>query len=365
MSLPDLTFVDNDPAKIEARMIANFEAITGTKLYPGAPERLLLESTAMEFALIRSEFDHSAKQNLATYAEDEHLDHVSAFVSTKRLDAAYASGPFEFTAEAEHTGIVVPKGSQITPDGKLMFATTEDAGLVAGKTTVTVKAVCETAGSIANGFAAGQINKLVKPIAGIVSVQNTATSMGGANVESNDHLRERALKAPRGFSTAGPVGAYGWWAMSAHQEIAHAVSVSPQPCEIEVYVLMEKGRIPTTEELAQVAAVLSPDKVRPQGDRVQVLAPAQIEYTLNITWYAPSVPKQAALAAEVERIVAEFTQWQRLRLGRDINPSELIHRLRSAGVQNVNVALPAYAAVASTQVAVCTDTTINFGGVQA
>lgn len=365
MSLPDIKFVDNDPAKIEARMIANFEAISGKKLYPGAPERLLIESAAMEFSLIRSEFDHSAKQNLATYAEGEHLDHVSAFVATKRLDAVHSSCPVEFAAEPEHTGIVIPKGSQVTPDGKLMFATAEDAGIVTGETTVTVKAVCETTGTAANGFAAGQINKLVKPLPGIVSVRNTATSMGGAEVENNTHLRERALDAPRGFSTAGPVGAYGWWAKSAHQEVAHAVSISPQPCEIEVYVLMEKGRIPTAEELAQVAAVLSPDKVRPQGDRVQVFAPVQVEYTLDLTWYAPSAPEQAQLAKEVERIVAEYEQWQRLRLGRDINPSELIHRLRSAGVQNVQVPSPVYTPVASTQVAVCTITNITFGGVQA
>lgn len=365
MNLPDITFVDNDPAKIESRMISNFEAISNKKLYPGAPERLLLESAAMEFALIRSEFDHSAKQNLATYAEDEHLDHVSAFVATKRLDAAHSACPFEFVAEAEHTGIVIPKGSQITPDGKLMFATTENAGLVAGNTTITVKAICETAGAAANGFATGQINRLVKPLAGIFSVRNTATSMGGADVEGNDHLRERTLDAPRGFSTAGPEGAYGWWAMSAHQEVTHAVSVSPQPCEIEVYVLMEKGRIPTAEELTQVEAVLTPKKVRPQGDVVRVLAPAQIEYALDITWHAPSVQQQVALATEVDRIVAEYIQWQRLRLGRDINPSELIHRLRSVGVQNVNVVSPAYTAVATTQVAICTTTNINFGGVKA
>lgn len=365
MSLPAIQFVENDPAAIEARMIANFEAITGKKLYPGAPERLLLEGAAMEFALIRNEFDHGAKQNLVTYADDAHLDHVSAFVATTRLDAACAACTVEFTAEPEHSGMVIPKGTQVTPDGKLMFATVEDAGLVAGNATVTVKAVCETAGIVANGFAAGQINKLVKPVPGIVSVRNTTTSMGGAEVESNDHLRDRALDAPRGFSTAGPVGAYGWWAKSAHQEVAHAVSVSPVPCEIEVYVLMEQGRLPEIDELAQVAAVLAPDEVRPQGDRVQVFAPTQAEYALELTWVAPSVPQQAQLAKAVEHIVAEYVQWQRLRLGRDINPSELIHRLRGAGVQNVHVASPVYTAVASTQVAVCTDVTISFGGVQA
>lgn len=365
MNLPEIKFVDNDPAKIESRMIGNFEAISNNKLYPGAPERLLLESVAMEFALIRSEFDHSAKQNLATYAEDEHLDHVSAFVATKRLDAVHSACPVEFVAETEHTGIVVPKGSQVTPDGKLMFSTATDAGLAVGETAITVQAVCETAGTAANGFAAGQINKLVKPVRGIVSVRNIATSMGGADVEGNDHLRERTLDAPRGFSTAGPEGSYGWWAMSAHQEVAHAVSISPQPCEIEVYVLMEKGRIPTAEELAQVEAVLSPKKVRPQGDVVRVLAPTQIEYALDITWYAPSVQQQAALATEVERIVAEYILWQRLRLGRDINTDELTYRLRKAGIQKVNIASPAYTDVTSTQVAVCTTSNVKFGGVKA
>ncbi len=64
-----------------------------------------------------------------------------------------------------------------------------------------------TTGTALNGLVAGQINALIDPVAYIVKTENVAMTAYGADVESDERLRERTQLAPELFSCAGPSGA--------------------------------------------------------------------------------------------------------------------------------------------------------------
>lgn len=365
MTLPAIQFVETDPAAIEARMIATYETITGRKLYPGAPERLFIESVAMEHALLRQEQEHAARMNLVQYAEGAFLEHLGAFVDTARLAPQAASVTLRFAVDPAAPGLVIPKGTRATPDGTLLFATDADIAVPAGATSTHVSATCTVTGTVGNGYTAGQIARLTDAVPGVTGVANTVTSMGGADAEDDAHLRERILLAPGRFSSAGPADAYRYWAMSAHRDIIDVAVLSPAPCDIAVYPLMRDGRLPDAGELALVEAILTDRKHRPMGDRVTVAGPVEQPYAVELVWYAEDAVTQAQTAQAVAKAVDAFTAWQRAKLGRDVNPSELIFRIRAAGAKRVELVSPAFAAVPAHALAVPEgEPAVTFGGLE-
>ena len=58
-----------------------------------------------------------------------------------------------------------------------------------------------------------------------------------------------------------------------------------------------------------------------------------------------------------------FKVWQR-KLGRDINPSELIARIRGAGAKRVSLTAPGDIVVSKTGLPKCTETAVDYGGLE-
>lgn len=56
--------------------------------------------------------------------------------------------------------------------------------------------------------------------------------------------------------------------------------------------------------------------------------------------------------------------WQRGALGRDINPSELIHRIIQAGVKRVEITEPAFTQLLASQVAGEQEVNLILGGLE-
>jgi len=286
----------------------------------------------------------------------------------KRLPAQPARTTLRFEiAEPLTFPVVIPKGTRATPDGKLHFATVDEARIEPGATSVEVKAECLTPGTVGNGFLPGQINRLVDPVAYVVRVENTTVSLGGADIESDDHFRERIRLAPESFSNAGSRGAYEFWARSAHQDIADVSVWSPAPGEVRVCVLMKDGELPSEEILSRVAEVLSSEKVRPLTDRVAVQAPEVVTYDLALTYWVHR--EYEALVSQIQQAVTEavnaYIQWQKTKLGRDITPSVLVDYVQSVeGVKRVSVASPVYQKVDPWQVAREETVTVTYGGLE-
>lgn len=100
--------------------------------------------------------------------------------------------------------------------------------------------------------------------------------------------------------------------------------------------------------------------VRPLTDNVEVLPAQIVEYDLNVRyWIARSNAVQAAASA-----VEDYVAYQRSKLGLDIVPDELIHRLMSVGVKRVEIDSPNFTVLNNFQVAVPSNVNVTFAGLE-
>ncbi len=358
-ALPDIEFCETDTAAIELAIITTYEGVSGTTLYPGDPVRLFLESLSLMISQERQVINQAAKRNLVSSADKGFLDHLGVFQAAERLGETFAVTTLRFTISAAQEGAVsIPIGTRATPDNALMFATTAVGTIAAGDLTVDVAAQCATAGEEGNGYVPGQINKLVDQVgsgaAYVVAVTNVTESDGGAGEEDDDDYRVRIAEAPRSYSVAGPGPAYKWWAMTASSEIIDVSYTSPEPGEVVLCPLMAGGALPGEEMLAAVLAIVGAKGIRPDTDSVTVSAPGTVAYIVTASYWISSSDAEelTTIQAAVEGAYAEWITWQRSALGRTIDPSELVYRLKAAGASQVSVALPARTTIDEDEIAV-------------
>lgn len=195
---------------------------------------------------------------------------------------------------------------------------------------------------------------------------NTTLSEGGADVESDEDLRERIWIAPESYSCAGSEGAYIFHTKSASALISDVAIHSPQPGYVDVYVMLKDGSIPSTEMLNKIANRLNGKKVRPLTDTVTVKAPTTFYYDINLEYYISDDDSAQAsqIIRAVNQAVDDFIKWQSEGLGRDLNPSELIKRVMAAGVKRVNVISPVFTPLDNFSAALVRNKTLNYEGLE-
>lgn len=371
--LPEVSFAEKDINKILNDMITEYEKAylesTGErkKLYPGDPIRIFLYSQALRELQLRVMVDDAAKQNLLKYARDGNLDSLGAFTRTDRLDSGYAKVKVKFTLSKVRTrDEIIPKGTRISPDDEIYFAVDFDSVVLAGELSKEVHATCISRGTVGNNFTPGQINILVDPLPWIESIENVETSQGGSDVEDDDNYRERIHLAPEGFSVAGPDGAYEYFAKGYSSLIEDIKVVSPTPGVVDIRVLLEDGELPGLSFIEGLKNHLSAKDKRPLTDKVEVYAPDEVQYNLDLTYYisTKNTDNEEGIKTKVEIAINDYIKWQRAKIGRDINPSELITKIRMAGAKRVDITSPVFTVVGGVEVATIGTKTINYGGLE-
>ena len=370
-NLPDINFAEKDTAKIEAEVIARFEQFLGRRLFPGDPWRQILLVFVYYMSLQRSNIDFAGKQNLLKYSGEGYLENLAALLGVERLAPVAAVTTLEFTlSTALPSATTIPAGTRATPGNDIYFATSEDVEIPAGELSVEAHAVCTKVGAIGNGFLPGQVDRLVDPFAFSCSVRNIDLTQGGADRESLDALRERTRLAPESFSTAGPYGAYIYWAKTASQLIIDVAVESPSPGVVDIIPLLEGGEIPTQTTLDDVYKVCSADNRRPLTDKVEVRAPQAVDYGIDITYYIARrhAPVGLTIQQRAKQAVHDFILWQKSKLGRDINPSRLVEMVKNTGVKRVDIEAlcPAFTPLAYFQLGVADmdKVKITYGGLE-
>lgn len=110
----------------------------------------------------------------------------------------------------------------------------------------------------------------------------TATPPVEALLELDDALRERVQLVYEGLTTAGPRNSYILHARNASGQVADATAESPSPAVVDVTVLSLEGDGSASAELvAEVAAYLNDDDIRPVADRVQVRSAEILPYRID------------------------------------------------------------------------------------
>ncbi|MDR1651860.1 MAG: baseplate J/gp47 family protein [Synergistaceae bacterium] len=373
-SLPDIHFADRNAAVIKRNIIAGFESAffeaAGERLtlYPGDPRQLFLSAIADVIVLQRNIIDYTGRQNMLAYSSGDYLEHLGLLLGVTRLPPQRAKTTVRISLSAMMPGTtVIPEGIRVTTgDGNIYFASSQPLEIPPGELAGDVQASALEPGVYANGLLPGQINRLVDPLPYVQGVTNTTASEGGADTEDDENLRERIHLAPESFSNAGSKGAYIFWARSASQLIDDVEVHSPSPGVVDIYPLLKGGVLPEQEILDLVLEVCSADTVRPMTDLVRVLAPEEVGFDLDVTWFLErgDAAMSASITNAVTKAVDDWTLWQRSKLGRDINDSELITRIRQAGAKRAAVTSPDFTALAFNQIGVVSSSNVVYGGVE-
>lgn len=175
--------------------------------------------------------------------------------------------------------------------------------------------------------------------------------------ESDEELRERAQMAWEGLSTAGPRDGYVFHALSADGLVADATATSPNPCDVLVCVLSRNGDGTAAPELlANVAATLNEEDIRPMGDRVTVQSSEIVPYRVRAVLHMKGEGPGRTVALDAARNACAAYVNRPRRAGVSVWRSALTASLHVEGVDHLALLEPAGDLVlTASQAATCTD----------
>lgn len=373
--LPDISFIEYKTVDdVKANMVADYEAYmteaTGKPytLPRVSRDRFKLYAAAAQIYQAMKYVDVKGKMDTVKYSVGDFLDLLGTFrCGATRNQAAAAVTTIRFTLSAARASVTaVPQGTRIAA-GQLFFATSVYAEIPAGDLTADIPATCMTAGETGNGLAPGELKTLVDPVPYVQSVENTSTSSGGADRESDESFAARIFIAPGKYSTAGSRNGYEYHVQDYSSAIGGVHVSSDQAAgTVDIVFVMADGSLPSAEMISAMSQHMSAETLRPMNDLVTVRAPAEVKYTVSLIYYINQSDNNRAVAIQqaVSAAVDSYVAWQR-KIGRDINPSKLLALVMGAGAKRAQITAPIFTAIPADSIAAIDGTaSITYGGLE-
>lgn len=369
---PDVSFIDNTSyQRLQEQMINDYEnklkEITGieSKLSLADPYRLIIYSCAMAIYQGYQYDDRAAKMGLLKYSTGKYLDNLAAFKGVTRNAASFAKTKLRFTLSAIlNKAAVIPAGTRVK-GMDLYFETTEKGTIQPGKESVEVEAQCQEPGINGNGYAPGSIKTLVDLLPYTLKVENITESSGGTNRETDNELAERIYLAPSKYSTAGTEGAYEYWVKSFDEKPNEVGITSEAPGEVDIYVMSPDGEIPDDGYLQRLETYITRSTIRPLTDSVVVKKPEVVSYDIIFGYHVSEEDEdiEEIIKNKVQNVCNNYEKAQR-KIGKDIDPSEIIGLLYEAGATKITLTNPQYTEVTKSQVAILDKLEIEYKGIK-
>ena len=374
-NLPDISFVDDiSYEKILNEMIADYEnkyqEATGRKvtLRPGDKEHIHLRIEAGQYFQMYQILDNAAKMNLLKYSKGNFLRHLGAFKKTFIQEPKPAVVTARFTlSEIRKDVIYIPQGTRITAGDGVYFATDDYAEVKAGDSFVDVDCTCETVGEVGNEYIVGQIETIVDPVPYVSGVSNITKSDGGTGEESEDSFRERIFLAPSSYSVAGPADAYEYWVKQYNSAAIEDVKIyEPTEAVVDIRILLVGGALPSKTFCSGCLEYLRENPIIPLTDNDLVAAPDVVNYNLKAVYYIArsDLNNIKVIQESIEAAKETYLNWQRTKIGRDINPDALTEFVRAAGGKRVVITSPVFTPIPETSIAMEKTVEFTYGGIE-
>lgn len=180
--------------------------------------------------------------------------------------------------------------------------------------------------------------------------------------EDDESMRSRIQLSLEGLSTAGPVDAYRFHALSV-SGVKDVSVTSPVPGQVRVSVLSATGNGTASPTLVStVNAALNNQNVRPLTDQVIVQAADINPFTVVAQLYLYPGPDQEVVRQEAIAAVNSYVTANH-RPGRDIVLSGLYAALHRPGVQRAVITTPTSDIINDpTDASYCTGITVTIAG---
>lgn len=374
-NLPDISFVDDITyEQILNNMVADYETkyqeITGRKitLRPGDKEHIHLRIEAGQYYQMYQIMDNAAKMNLLKYSKGNFLRHLGAFKKTFIQEPKPAVVTARFTlSEVRKDVIYIPQGTRITAGDGVYFATDDYAEVKAGDSFVDIDCTCESVGEVGNDYIPGHIEIIVDPVPYVASVTNTTKSEGGSGEESEESFRERIFLAPSSYSVAGPADAYEYWVKQYNSAAIEDVKIyEPTEAVVDIRILLNGGALPSQTFCSGCLEYLKENPIIPLTDNDIVAAPDVVNYNLKAVYYIArsDLNNIAVIQESIEAAKDTYLNWQRTKIGRDINPDALTEFVRAAGGKRVVITSPVFTPIPETSIAIEKTVEFVYGGIE-
>lgn len=289
----------------------------------------LLETLAYRELLLRARINQSVKSMLLPYASGTDLDNVVAIYGIERLQGEKPTAGIEFCLSTLKDSDTIVPAKSVFRSEKGDTATLKDGVIIKqGELKATGKIILDE-------FikeSAVKCEHIQTPLPFVLKAKQTSNFTGGADKESDERLRERAVLSLERFSTAGSAKAYIYQALSANAKVEEVSVLNGGAGIVNVYLKTSDMSEATRQS---VEDHLSGEKVRPLTDTVNVknatIKDTQITAQLELT--------DMFLQGEIDKAIKSSRS--SLSLGEDLNLSYIYSVLHKNGVYRVNLKTPA------------------------
>lgn len=286
--------------EIRARMAAEYEKLAGFAPDDASDAGIRIRVLAGEIYTALCALEAVKADAFPQTAAGEALELHALERGLTRLPAAQATGTLVFSRDTALTyDVDIPAGTVCaSSSGAVEFETTADAVLAAKALSVSVPARAVSGGKACNA-AAGTIDTLVTPPAGIERVTNPSPFSGGTDAESDSALRARLLES---WSIL-PNGTNAETYRRAAQQVPGVASVNVVPRAngsgtVAVYVYGD-GVAVSAETLASIRSILSAMREINVDVTVESAEPVARVVTAYVT------PKDGVSFAEAKALCTE------------------------------------------------------------
>lgn len=280
----------------------------------------LLECLAYRELLLRTRINNSVSSMLLPFASGSDLDNVVSIYGIERLKGVKPRAKIEFNLSMSlNSDILVPKGVIISSqNGEI--ATLKDDLLIK-------KGEIKTSGIIV-------LDKFIQtsdikceyiqtPLPFVLKAKQISSFKGGANKESDERLRQRAILSLERFSTAGAKKAYIYQTLSASSKVLECQVQNGGAGIVNVFI----KTIDMSEETRKdVEEYLSGEKVRPLTDNVFVFNATKKDVIIK----AELELIDMFMGEEINKNLQNINK--SLHLGEDLNISYIYKTLHQSGV---------------------------------
>jgi len=325
-----------------------------TNLNPGSVTRTILEALAKVIADLHQFLVTVTRGGFIQTAEGRWLDLKVLELGLTRKPGQKASGFVTvFRNRPKLDSVTIPAGTGIKTarddqGREVRFNTLENVVLPADVTEVMALIEAETVGSEYN-VGTGVLNKLSIHIAGIDGVTNKDVDLGsglrtwqvaaGADPETDDELRKRAIYRWDELGVGGTADAYRSWALSVPgvKSVQILDDFPFGPGTVGLVITAESG-LPTPELLSQVHQLIKGKK--PLTAAVHVLAPKVKPVAIELSVQRFSQFEAQDIEDRLRQMLLGLNR--RILIGEQLVLSQLIaEAMNGSGVYSVEIIEPA------------------------
>ena len=326
----ELHYIEYDPESVWDEMMKTYVEAGGDILYPGDEKEILLRGALAIAQAIMAKVDSALRMATLTYATGEYLKEYGLKRNCVYIDAVPATVPVAIEFSSGGAAGTVPAGTEMTADGVMLYALTEDLNYTGAEQTFQTTLRCVTPGAAGNGLPENTEMQFITGVDGFYHAVTTAAASGGVDAEDEEVYRERIRSFGLSSVTTGPAQAYEAAAKAVSSQIIDARALN-EDTDVGIYLLLREGA-DSAEIIAAVEAALSPQTTRPLTDHVTVSLSSAETYSLNAQiWY----DEYTGASEAIEKAIASYQEWQDNHIGRAFNPDKLTAMLYQAGCTRV------------------------------